>query len=490
MSRATEAATIPTTPAAPTARIAPAGGAVSAATRRAVYDVNERPPVSRLIPLGLQHLFAMFGATVLVPILTGLNSSVALLTAGLGTLLFILITGGKVPAFLGSSFAFIAPIIAISQAYGASYALGGAVAVGLLYAVVAGVIRAVGTNWIDRVLPPVVVGPIIMVIGLGLAGSVIGAAGLNQAGLSLSDVNVQIVLFTVAATAAATGFLRGFFGLIPILVGLTSGYVFALLRGAVDFTPVISASWLALPQVQFPAFSWAAIAAMLPVSIVTLAEHLGDVLVLSSVTGRNFPKNPGLHRTILGDGLATALAGLLGGPPNTTYGENVGVMAVTRVYSVWTIGTAAVFAIALSFIGKMGALLQTIPSPVITGMSIVLFGTIAASGMRNLIQNQVDFGQRRNLVIASVILVLGIGGAKLSIGSVHLEGMALAALAGVLLNLIMPGEKTKAQVVSTMVGGVEARTDSEVECVVEGETGAAAEVAATAEARRNDNDRR
>lgn len=427
--------------------------------QRVVYDVDERPPLTRLIPLGLQHLFAMFGATVLVPILTGLNTSVALLTAGLGTLLFILITGGKVPAFLGSSFAFIAPIIAVSQTYGAPYALGGAVAVGLLYAVVAGIIRLVGTSWIDRVLPPVVVGPIIMVIGLGLAGSVIGAAGLNQPGLSLKDVNVQIVLFTVAATAAATGFLRGFFGLIPILVGLTSGYLFALLRGAVDFTPVAEASWLAWPQLQFPAFAWAPIAAMLPVSLVTLAEHLGHVLVLNSVTGRNFLKDPGLDRTILGDGLATSLAGLLGGPPNTTYGENIGVLAMTRVYSVWAIGTAAVLAVALSCIGKMGALLQTVPSAVITGMSIVLFGTIAASGMRNLIENQVDFGQRRNLVISSVILVLGIGGAKLSIGPVHLEGMALAALAGVLLNLIMPGEKTKAQVASTMAGGLEARAD-------------------------------
>lgn len=411
--------------------------------RRAVYDVNERPPVRRLIPLGLQHLFAMFGATVLVPILTGLNTQVALFTAGAGTLLFILITQGKVPAYLGSSFAFIAPIIAVSQAYGAAYALGGAVAVGLVYALVAAVIRFVGTGWLQRVLPPVVVGPIIMVIGLGLAGSVIAAAGLNRPGLSLADVNVQITLFTVAATAVATGFLRGFFGLIPVLIGIVSGYTFALVRGAVDFTPVLNARWLMVPAFQFPQFSWAAVAAIVPVSIVTLAEHLGDVLVLSNVTGRDFTRDPGLHRTILGDGLATSLAGLLGGPPNTTYGENIGVMAVTRVYSVWAVGTAAAMAIALAFIGKMGAVLSTIPSPVITGMSIVLFGTIAASGMRNLIHNQVDFGERRNLIIASVILVLGIGGAKLTIGSVHLEGMALAALAGVLLNLLMPGEKTK-----------------------------------------------
>lgn len=420
---------------------------------RVVYDVEQRPPFRQMLPLGLQHLFAMFGATVLVPLLTHMDPSVALFTAGAGTLLFILITQGRVPAYLGSSFAFIAPITVISQKYGLPYALGGTVAVGLLYAVVALIIRLIGIGWLERVLPPVVVGPVVIVIGLGLAAVAVQNAGLSTATVSLTNVNVQIALFTLVVTAAATGFFRGFLGIIPILVGVVGGYLFAILRGAVDFTPVQQAPWLGLPAFVMPAWSWAAIATMLPVSIVTLAEHIGHILVLNNVTSRDFLRDPGLHRTILGDGLATSLAGFLGGPPNTTYGENIGVMAITRVYSVWVIGAAAVMAIALAFIGKVGALLQTIPNPVMGGITIVLFGTIAAAGLRNLVENGVDFSRKRNLVIASVILVLGIGGAKLTLGSVHLEGMAVAALAGVLLNLIMPGEKSQAQMQVRHGGG-------------------------------------
>lgn len=396
--------------------------------------VGDRPPVAQMIPLGLQHLFAMFGATVLVPILTGLNPSVALLTSGLGTLLFIAITGGRVPAYLGSSFAFIAPIMAVSAAAGPAYALGGAVAVGLLYAVVAAMIRFVGVGWLDRILPPVLVGSLIVVIGLGLAPVGVEMAGLTKEHVSLFDTDVQIALFTLLAAVAAAAFLKGFLAAIPILLGIVAGYLFALLRGAVDLTAVREAAWIGLPVLTFPAFSWSAIAVFLPVSAVTLAEHLGDVLVLGRVVGQNFYKEPGLHRTLLGDGLATGLAGLLGGPPNTTYGENIGVMAITRVFSVWVIGLAAVLAVLLAFVPKLGAVISSVPAPVMGGVTIMLFGVIASSGIRTLVESGIDFSQTRNLLISSVVLVLGIGGAAIG----NLSGMGLAAIAGVLLNLMLP----------------------------------------------------
>ncbi|BAS27413.1 solute carrier family 23 protein [Limnochorda pilosa] len=396
--------------------------------------VGDRPPAVQMIPLGLQHLFAMFGATVLVPILTGLNPSVALLTSGLGTLLFILITGGQVPAYLGSSFAFIAPILAVSAASGPAYALGGAVAVGLLYAVVAGIIRLVGVGWLDRVLPPVLVGSLIVVIGLGLAPVGVQMAGLSKEAVSLFDTDIQIAFFTLLSAVAAAAFLRGFFAVIPILLGIVSGYVFALLRGAVDLTALREAAWIGLPAFTAPAFSWSAVAVFLPVAAVTLAEHLGDVLVLGRVVGKNFYKKPGLQRTLMGDGLATALAGLLGGPPNTTYGENIGVIAITKVYSVWVIGLAASFATVLAFVPKLGAAIQTIPAPVMGGVTIMLFGVIASSGIRTLVESGIDFSQTRNLLISSVVLVLGIGGAKIG----ELSGMGLAAIVGVILNLLLP----------------------------------------------------
>jgi len=396
--------------------------------------VGDRPPVLQMIPLSLQHLFAMFGATVLVPILTGLDVSVALLTSGLGTLLFIAITGGQIPAYLGSSFAFIAPIITVAAAWGPAYALGGEVAVGLVYAVVALVIRWVGVGWLERLLPPVLVGSLIVVIGLGLAPVGVEMAGLAKEQVSLMDTDVQIALFTLLAAVLAATFLRGFLAAIPILIGIVAGYLFALLRGAVDLSLVREAAWIGLPQLTFPAFSWKAIAVFLPVAAVTLAEHLGDVLVLSRIVGKDFYKEPGLHRTILGDGLATSLAGLLGGPPNTTYGENVGVLAITKVHSVWVIALAAVFATVLAFVPKLGAIVQSVPAPVMGGVTIMLFGVIASSGIRTLVESGIDFSQTRNLLISSVVLVLGIGGATIG----QLGGMGLAAVVGILLNLILP----------------------------------------------------
>lgn len=402
---------------------------------------NRQLGIGAHFALGFQHLFAMFGATVLVPLLTGLDPAVALFSSGTGTILFMLITKGKVPAYLGSSFAFIAPIISISGIWGIQYALGGAVAVGLVYALVALIISKLGTDWIDRVLPPVVIGSVIMVIGLGLAGTAIDMAGLTGGG-SLANVDVRISLFTLVVTVVGIIFFKGFFAVVPILIGIVAGYIFALTQGAVDFTPVQEAAWLGLPGFIAPKFSATAIAMMLPVSLVSITEHLGDVMVLSRITGKQFYKSPGLHRTLLGDGIATAWAGLFGGPPNTTYGENVGVLAITGVHNVSVVAVAALIAVVISFVQKVGALISTIPTPVMGGVSIVLFGVIAASGIRTLVESGIDYGDKRNLIISSVILVLGIGGAELGLGEVKLHGMALASVVGILLNLILPQNGT------------------------------------------------
>lgn len=398
---------------------------------------NETLGLGKNVALGVQHLFAMFGATVLVPILTGLDPAVALFTSGTGTLLFMLITKGKIPAYLGSSFAFIAPIISVASLLGLPYALGGAIAVGFVYIAIAFIIARIGLDWIDRVLPPVVIGSVIMVIGLGLASTAVGMAGFTN-GASLASADVRVGLFTLIVTVVGTMFFKGFFAVVPILIGIIAGYLFAITQGIVDFTLVKEAAWIGLPQFMLPKFHVSAIAMMLPVALVSITEHLGDVMVLSRVTGNDFYRSPGLHRTLLGDGLATAWAGLWGGPPNTTYGENIGVMAITQVFNVSVIRSAAIIAVILSFVQKMGALISTIPSPVMGGVSIVLFGVIAASGIRTLVESGIDFGDKRNLVISSVILVLGIGGAELGFGALKLEGMALATVAGIVLNLVLP----------------------------------------------------
>lgn len=404
-------------------------------------DSQTKLGLGQNVALGFQHLFAMFGATVLVPLLTGMDPAVALFTSGTGTLLFMLITGGRVPAYLGSSFAFIAPIIAVSAQWGLPYALGGAVAVGLVYVLIAAIIAKVGFDWIDRFLPPVVIGSVIMVIGLGLASAAIGMAGFTGGG-SFANADVRVALFTLVVTVLGSMFFKGFFAVVPILIGIVTGYVFAITQGIVDFTAVKDAVWFGLPQFVFPKFSATAIAMMLPVALVSITEHLGDVMVLSNITGNDYYRSPGLHRTLLGDGLATSWAGLWGGPPNTTYGENVGVMAITKVFNVSVIRTAALIAVIISFVQKFGALISTIPSPVMGGVSIVLFGVISASGIRTLVEAGIDFGDKRNLIISSVILVLGIGGAELGFGEVKLHGMALATVAGIILNLVLPQNGT------------------------------------------------
>lgn len=397
-------------------------------------DVNERLPLLQTIPLSLQHLFAMFGATILVPKLTGLDPAVALFTSGIGTLIYIMCVKGRIPAYLGSSFAFIAPIIAVAEKSGHAYAMGGAVVAGLVYVVVAGIIYKFGTAWIDRFLPPVVVGSVVMVIGLALA----------QTAVEMASADLSVALVTLAVAVVASVFFKGFLAVIPVLIGIIGGYLFALAKGIVDLSPIVSAGWTGMPDFIAPKFSLPAILLIAPVAVVTITEHIGHLLVTNNVVGKDFTKDPGLHRSILGDGLATGVAALFGGPPNTTYGENIGVMAITRVYSVWVIGWAAVIAILLSFVPKVGTAIQTIPAPVLGGISILLFGVIASSGIRMLVEAGIDFADKRNLIIASVVLILGIGGAKVSFGGgFELHGMSLATIVGVLLNLVLP--KSSAQ---------------------------------------------
>jgi uracil permease len=412
---------------------------------------NDRPNLGRWIPLSFQHVFAMFGATILVPLLTGLNPETALFTAGTGTLIYILCTGAKVPAFLGSSFAFIPPLIAISAGYGISAALGGAVAAGIFYCLVALIIRFTGTGWLDKALPPVVIGSVIVVIGLNLAPVAMDMVMNDADGYSL--VYLSIAAVTLVVTVVANIFLKGFFNTIPILIGLVTGYLFTLIMGLIfpayaiiNFQIIKDAAWFSFPSFRMPSFHFVPVLTFIIVSLATICEHLGDTLVTSKVVGQDFYKNPGLHRTLTGDGLATAWAALWGGPPNTTYGENIGVMAITRVYSVWVIGGAAVIAVFLSFFNKFSAIIKTIPSPVLGGISMLLFGIIASSGLRTIVDNGVDYKDKRNLTITSVILVIGIGGGRLAFNITHdlhfeLAGVAFATVIGIILNLVFPASK-------------------------------------------------
>lgn len=413
-----------------------------------VLDVNEKPNLSKWIALSLQHLFAMFGATILVPALTGLSPSIALLSSGIGTLAYLLITRGKIPAYLGSSFAFIAPIVAISDKEGTGAAMFGAFLAGLLYGLVALLVYKFGTKWLDHLLPPVVIGSVIIVIGLGLAGVAVNMAmNIQVDGETVYSLkHFLVALSTLAIAVIASTRFKGFFGVIPILLGIIGGYIIAFFVGIVDFTPVKEASWFAIPEFTTPQFSLKAAIIMVPVAFVTITEHIGHLIVTGNVMNRDLIKDPGLHRSLLGDGVATSIAALIGGPPNTTYGENIGVMAITRVFSVYVIAGAAVLAIGFAFIGKLGALISTIPPAVMGGVSILLFGIIASAGLRILIEKQVDLSDKRNLVISSVVLVIGVGGAALRISDIHveIEGMALATIMGIVLNLVLPKTKNEA----------------------------------------------
>ncbi len=411
-------------------------------------QIEEKVPLLQSIPLSLQHLFAMFGATVLVPLLVGLHPSVTLFTSGVGTLLYIFITKGKIPAYLGSSFAFISAIISITHAkFGVpaedaliATAMGGCIIVGVIYVAVAAAIGAFGTGWINKILPPVVIGPVVMVIGLGLAGVAVNMA-TKGAGQEYRGDFFAVAMVSLIIAALAAVFFKGFLGVIPVLVGVIGGYVVALFAGQVNFQNVLDAGVVGVPHFVMPTFSMSAIILLAPISLVVITEHIGHLIVTNNVVGRDLVKDPGLHRSLAGDGVATMVSGLLGGPPNTTYGENIGVMAVTRVYSVWVIGGAAVMAIAMSFLPKVGALIGSIPVQVMGGICILLFGIIASAGVRMMVEDKTDFSQKRNLIIASVILVIGIGGAKIHLGNVEIGEMSLATYVGVILNLILPHQK-------------------------------------------------
>ena len=418
-----------------------------------LLDVDQKPELVPGLFLSLQHVFAMFGATVLVPLILGMPVSVALFASGLGTLIYMVATQFKVPVYLGSSFAFITAMqFAMAQMDGKpDAAQTGVVLVGLLYVVVALFVKFLGTNWINRLLPPIVIGPMIIVIGLGLANGAVKNAGFVKDG-DWKPMLVAVVTFLI--TAFINTKAKGFLKIIPFLFGIIGGYIVAIFFGLVDFTKVIEAQWIVLPELYLPfntnglfhqyhlyfgPETWA----LLPVAVVTIAEHIGDHTVLSEICGRQFLKDPGLHRTLIGDGVATAVSAFLGGPANTTYGENTGVVGLTRIASVSVIRNAALIAIGFSFFGKFTALIRTIPNAVLGGMAILLYGVIASNGLKVLIEKQVDFRQVRNLIIASSMLVLGLGAAVLEVGPVTLLGTALCAIAGIVLNLILPHEKTE-----------------------------------------------
>ena len=382
--------------------------------------------------VGAQFLFVAFGATVLVPLLVGLDPSVALFTAGVGTLIFHAVTKGMVPIFLGSSFAFIAPIIKATELFGLPGTLCGLVAVGAVYGIMSLLVRLRGVEFITRLFPPVVVGPVIMLIGLSLAGT----------GVDMAKSNWALALIALATTVIVSLFGKGLLRLIPIFSGIVVGYIAAILFGLIDFAPVVEAPWFAWPAFVRPEFCWEAIIFMIPVAIAPVIEHIGDVYAINEVSGKDFVKNPGLHRTMLGDGLACVAASFIGGPPVTTYSEVTGAISLTKIADPAVIRIAAIIGIMFSVLGKVSALLKTIPNAVLGGIMLLLFGTIAAVGINSLIKNKVDLGNTRNLVIASLILTLGIGGAELTFGTITIGGIGLAALVGVVLNLIIPRKKS------------------------------------------------
>ena len=407
-----------------------------------IIQIQERVPLQKGIPLSIQHTFAMFSASVLVPYILGINPSIALLMNGIGTLLFILITKGRAPAYLGSSFAFISPALLVisNEALGYRYALGGFVITGLLMCAVAILIKFVGTKWIDVVLPPAAMGPVVALIGLELAGSAAQTGGLmDSTGAMVSNIDpkVVIVFFITLLLAMFGGILyRGFMSAIAILISIVVGYIVALCLGMVDFSAISSTSWFALPAFQTPQWSWQAIVIIIPATLVVVSEHIGHQVVTSEVVGKDLLKDPGLHRSMFADGFSTALSGLCGSCPTTTYGENIGVMAITKVYSVWVIGGAAAFSILLSFIGKASMFIQTIPGPVMGGVSFLLYGMIGASGIRLMVDSKIDYSKAKNLMMTSVVFVVGLSGVAINLGSCQLTGMSLAAVTGMILGFI------------------------------------------------------
>lgn len=435
-------------------------------TKALIYDAHEKPSAGKWFVLSLQHVFAMFGATILVPLTTGLPVSVALFTSGVGTLIYILCTKAKVPVYLGSSFAYITPIAIISgfndnvakPYYGS--ALTGLFVVGIIYVVIALLVKIAGKGWINKVLPPVIIGPMIAIIGFSLSSVAITSAGL-VAGGGWKSILISLVAFLSVILIAT--FAKGFLKIIPFLVGIVGGYIFALILGKVELDPIKAvlsnpSEWVKIPEFMFLWFkdkevtflgtditfyklNFAALITIAPLAFVTACEHIGDHAVMSKICDKDFLKDPGLDRTLIGDGIATSFAAMVGGPANTTYGENTAVVGMTKIGSVWVTGLAAVIAIILSFFNVLTVIIQSIPAAVMGGMSIVLYGFIGLNGVKVLIDNRVDFSQTRNMLIASTILVLGLGGAVIDFGKFSIYGMALAAIVGILLNAILPKEK-------------------------------------------------
>lgn len=399
-----------------------------------IIQVEEKVPLQKLVPLSIQHMFAMFGASVLVPFMFGINPAVVLFMNGLGTLLFILITKGKAPAYLGSSFAFLAPAGIVISKWGYSYALGGFVAVGFLGCVLALIIYKFGSDWINIVLPPAAMGPVVALIGLELAGTAASNAGLLEE--KIVSENVIVFLVTLLVAVLGSVLFRGFLAVIPILIAIIAGYAAALVCGMVSFADVMAAPLLSVPNFSAPKFKWEAIVIILPVLLVIASEHIGHQIVTSKIVGRDLLKDPGLHRSLFADNFSTMLSGLIGSVPTTTYGENIGVMAMTKVYSVYVIGGAAVLSIICSFIGKMTTLINTIPQPVIGGISFLLYGMIGTSGIRILVDSKVDYGKSRNMAMTSVIFVTGLSGITVQLGSIQLTGMVLACVVGMLMGLL------------------------------------------------------
>lgn len=418
------------------------GGLVMNKNSDTILDVNDKPGFWLWVGLSLQHMFSMFGSTVIVPLLVGLSPSIALFTSGVGTLIHILVTQKKIPAYMGSSFAFIVPMKYLMQVTGYPGIAQGVIAVGVIYLIVALIVAMIGSEWIDKLLPAVVVGPVVIVIGLSLASSAASDAMLNKGNYDYKYVFVALI--TLLLAIFFNMYLKGFLGFMPILLAIVCGYVISIAMGLVNLSTIANAPWFSMPKFEIPfvsynvKFEWGAIIAIAPIAFVTITEHLGHLMVLDELTGRNYFKDPGLNRTLTGDGLASMFAGLVGGPAVTSYGENIGVMAITKIHSVYVLIGAAVFAILFSFVNKLNVLIMQMPLPVIGGISFLLFGTIASSGIKIMIENQIDLANKRNLMIVSTILVIGVGGFMIKIGTLPLNGLAVSVILGILLNIVLP----------------------------------------------------
>ncbi len=412
------------------------------------YDeiqVDQRLPLLKSLPLSLQHLFAMFGSTVLVPIIFGINPAIILLMNGVGTLLYIFITKGKIPAYLGSSFAFISPVTVVMGKYagleGYGYALGGFLAVGIVLSLVAWIVKVAGTTWLNIIFPPAAMGAIVAVIGLELVPVAANMAGwipdtgVDPSTWTMDPTSATVALLTLIITIICWVTLRGFLKIIPILIGIISGYIIAYFFGILDLSAVKDAAWISLPEFYQIKFDWSAIIVILPAALVLIPEHIGHLFVTGNIVRKDLTKDPGLDRSLAGNGISTIISSFVGSTPNTTYGENIGVLAITRVYSTWIIGLAAIIAIILSFSGKLAALIMSIPTPVMGGISILLFGIIAASGIRMLVESKIDYSQSQNLILTCVVLVVGISGAAINLGDVELTGMGLATIIAIILAL-------------------------------------------------------